>query len=85
MLQRHNNYPFVSSLPANASRFCGADGEWAVKSNYSECKPVSHESILFADNESGLPEDYSFLIYLVGYSLSLITLCVASSIFCYFK
>ncbi|TRY80003.1 hypothetical protein TCAL_07041 [Tigriopus californicus] len=69
----------------NASRECLSDGTWVSKSNYSMCTVLHLDQTLFNESESVLPHDYSFLIYLVGYSLSLIALFIACGIFFYFK
>ncbi|XP_017791686.1 PREDICTED: diuretic hormone receptor-like [Habropoda laboriosa] len=63
----------------NASRWCSFNGTWSSYSNYSLCHDVREPSI-----EGGV-EVISTTIYFVGYSISLLTLIVAVSIFLYCK
>ncbi|CAK9823186.1 Diuretic hormone receptor [Anthophora retusa] len=63
----------------NASRWCSLNGTWSSYSNYSLCHDVREPSI-----EGGV-EVISTTIYFVGYSISLLTLIVAVSIFLYCK
>ncbi|OAD55647.1 Diuretic hormone receptor [Eufriesea mexicana] len=63
----------------NASRWCRPDGIWSNYSNYSLCHNVREPAI-----EGGV-EIISTRIYFVGYSISLLTLIVAVSIFLYCK
>ncbi|CAK9809709.1 Diuretic hormone receptor [Anthophora plagiata] len=63
----------------NASRWCRPNGTWSSYSNYSLCHDVREPSI-----EGGV-EVISTTIYFVGYSISLLTLIVAVSIFLYCK
>ncbi|XP_076232518.1 diuretic hormone 44 receptor 1 isoform X3 [Calliopsis andreniformis] len=63
----------------NASRWCRLDGTWSNYSNYSLCRDLREPAI-----EGGV-EIISTTIYFIGYSLSLLTLIVAVSIFLYCK
>ncbi|XP_076673789.1 diuretic hormone 44 receptor 1 isoform X2 [Andrena cerasifolii] len=63
----------------NASRWCMSDGTWDKYSNYTLCSDVREPAI------EGSVEVISTTIYFVGYSLSLLTLIVAVSIFLYCK
>ncbi|XP_026669696.1 diuretic hormone receptor-like isoform X2 [Ceratina calcarata] len=63
----------------NASRWCDLDGTWSTYSNYSLCHNVREPAI-----EGGV-EVISTTIYFVGYSVSLLTLVIAVSIFLYCK
>ncbi|XP_067129156.1 diuretic hormone receptor-like [Centruroides vittatus] len=63
----------------NATRMCEVNGTWAEKANYSGCRA------LLAVHEDILDIKYSTTIYYIGYSLSLIALILALSIFLYFK
>lgn len=61
----------------NASRWCRIDGIWSNYSNYSLCRNLREPAI------EGGAEVISTTIYFVGYSISLITLIIAVSIFLY--
>ncbi|XP_043787865.1 diuretic hormone receptor-like isoform X1 [Apis laboriosa] len=63
----------------NASRWCRIDGVWSNYSNYSLCRNLREPAI------EGGAEVISTTIYFVGYSISLITLIIAVSIFLYCK
>ncbi|XP_053987193.1 diuretic hormone receptor isoform X2 [Hylaeus volcanicus] len=63
----------------NASRWCKPDGVWSNYTNYSLCSDVREPAI------EGGTEVISTTIYFVGYSLSLLTLVLAVSIFLYCK
>lgn len=62
----------------NASRWCWSNGTWDNYSNYSQCHDVRVPPV-----ESGV--EITTMIYIIGYSLSLISLIVAVSIFLYYK
>ncbi|XP_033220418.1 diuretic hormone receptor-like isoform X2 [Belonocnema kinseyi] len=61
----------------NASRWCMQNGTWDSYSNYSQCLNVLPKM------EAGV--EITTMIYIIGYSLSLISLIVAVSIFLYYK
>lgn len=63
----------------NASRWCRTDGIWSNYSNYSLCRNLREPAI------EGGAEVISTTIYFAGYSISLITLIIAVSIFLYCK
>lgn len=60
----------------NATKSCLSTGNWS-NSNYSSCELIKHESHTSAVAIS--------TIYLFGYSISLLALCIAIGIFIYFK
>ena len=63
----------------NASRKCLANGTWAEKTDYSNCT-------MYEPNIPVEPSgDYSDVIYMVGYALSLIALTIALIIFLKFR
>lgn len=66
-------------IVVNAHRICEPDGHWNGYSNYSMCKPLKDKPVV--DEQV----DYTFYIYLSGYSLSLIALFIACTTFLYFK
>ncbi len=80
----------------NASRECLPGGVWEDKTNYSQCQPLmeaesggggaggggrgGHGGAALDDGG-----DYTFVVYLTGYSFSLVALLIACSTFVYFK
>ena len=70
--------PFHFSCIENASRMCLANGTWSEKTDYSNCSMF--EPILEVKNG-----DYSDVIYMVGYAVSLIALTIALFIFLKFR
>ncbi|VVC33433.1 GPCR, family 2, diuretic hormone receptor,GPCR, family 2, extracellular hormone receptor domain,GPCR [Cinara cedri] len=64
----------------NASRYCKADGVWNSFSDYMKCKALETNEML--PDESIL---YTSYFYYGGYTISLVALVVAVSIFVYFK
>lgn len=75
-LNKNNNFFFTE----NASRYCKADGVWAGSSDYMNCKPL--ESIQPYQDPSIV---YTSYFYYGGYTISLVALVAAVSIFIYFK
>ncbi len=85
----------VSLSPDNASRACNPDARWHNRSDYSQCKPLRDQVLLdigpdgddlgLGGGDGGGGSDYTFAIYLTGYSLSLVALLIACSAFLYFK
>lgn len=69
----------IRLVTENASRWCSFDGSWSNYSNYSLCRDVREPAI------DGGVEVISTTIYFVGYSISLLTLIIAVSIFLYCK
>ncbi len=69
----------------NASRLCHGNGTWDSYSNYTLCKALPLMAPDASDAGSRAAADYTFAIYLVGYSLSLVALLIACSAFLYFK
>ncbi|XP_066996249.1 diuretic hormone receptor-like [Anabrus simplex] len=67
----------------NASRYCFSNGTWAGYTNYTLCL----NTISTQPPQSDQPEiiEISSTLYYAGYSLSLVALIVAISIFLYFK
>ncbi|GAB6033343.1 hypothetical protein CHUAL_013110 [Chamberlinius hualienensis] len=63
----------------NARKHCYADGSWANYSDYSDCKPLED-----LETNSG-EEELTRLIYLIGYSASLVAVIIALVIFLNFK
>lgn len=64
----------------NASRLCKSDGVWESFSDYMNCKPL--------DTNELLPDPsvvYTTYFYYGGYTISLVALVAAVSIFVYFK
>ncbi|XP_014673901.1 PREDICTED: vasoactive intestinal polypeptide receptor 1-like [Priapulus caudatus] len=78
-------YELVPPIPVNASRFCGGDGTWQ-KSNYSQCHLAAivlgekEEIFASASHLYGI-----FVIYWLGYGLTLIVLATSLFIFMYFR
>ena len=68
----------ILNFSENASRWCWENGTWDNHSNYSQCRDVRLPAV-----ESEV--EITTMIYIVGYSLSLISLIVAVSIFLYYK
>lgn len=66
----------------NATRMCEANGSWAEKANYDGCEPILPVHEQYPDL---LDVKHTSTIYYIGYSLSLIALIIALSIFLYFK
>ncbi|KAF0289547.1 Diuretic hormone receptor [Amphibalanus amphitrite] len=64
-----------------ASRYCHVNGTWDATANYSDCIPLFSE-VLPPPDEFRRSE-YTSIIYLIGYSLSLASLTVATAIFAY--
>ena len=69
---------FLCDITENASRMCLANGTWSEKTDYSNCSMF--EPILEVKNG-----DYSDVIYMVGYAVSLIALTIALFIFLKFR
>ena len=75
----------------NASRFCHADGSWAKKADYDNCTAIEANQA----NDAGAAgaaaaaatanADYTEIIYVCGYTLSLVALLIACGMFLYFK
>jgi len=63
----------------NASRFCHANGTWSLYTNYSACRDITNATAL----ETGI--EVTTTLYYVGYTLSLVALILAVSVFLYFK
>ncbi|XP_014253744.1 diuretic hormone receptor-like isoform X2 [Cimex lectularius] len=65
----------------NASRYCFPNGTWSTYTNYNACQATVPENMV--------PEMPwvvgASTIYCIGYSISLVALCVAVWIFIYFK
>jgi len=59
--------------------------EWASKSNYGACVPRATENALEVEALPMNHYEVLSLIYLCGYSISLVALVVATTIFIYFK
>jgi hypothetical protein len=79
------NFYFLFS--DNATRGCSADGIWDDQANYGSCKPIVNPPSPTCDTTTSpyLCNDYSMLIYSVGYTLSLVTLIIALIIFISFR
>ena len=82
---------FFIYFSGNATRQCSIDGVWEEKSHYDDCKPLIDPDdgggprITCENSTIPLCNDYSMLIYSIGYSLSLITLLMALIIFISFR
>ncbi|XP_014234213.1 diuretic hormone receptor-like [Trichogramma pretiosum] len=63
-----------------ASRWCLEDGSWESYSNYSRCRELK---LVSPEAEDGV--EITTQLYLVGYSLSFVTLLVAVSIYLYYR
>ncbi|XP_037090345.1 diuretic hormone receptor-like [Pollicipes pollicipes] len=68
----------------NASRYCHENGTWEERANYSDCIKAYNQKV-FNEADSYQQSEFTSLIYLAGYSLSLITLSIATWIFSYCK
>ncbi|GFS29827.1 diuretic hormone receptor [Trichonephila inaurata madagascariensis] len=69
-------------LSENATRECHANGTWAARSDYSECRPLDQKDESF-ENLWDIKDAHT--IYSIGYGLSLIALVIALWIFLYFR
>ena len=79
---------FFLYFSGNATRQCSIDGLWEEKGHYDDCIPVQLPPDGPGPCENStipLCNDYSMLIYSIGYSLSLITLLMALIIFISFR
>ena len=79
---------FFNYFSGNATRQCSLDGVWEEKGHYDDCIPVQLPPDGPGPCENStipLCNDYSMLIYSIGYSLSLITLLMALIIFISFR
>ncbi|KAG8196946.1 hypothetical protein JTE90_009005 [Oedothorax gibbosus] len=65
----------------NATRECLSNGTWALRADYSECRPLPQNDSL----DVLLDVEGAFIIYVIGYGLSLIALAIAVFIFLYFR
>ena len=66
----------------NASLMCTSDGSWFNKSDYDNCKPLEAPYTpgdVQCDNVTHpyLCNDYSMMIYSIGYTMSLVSLIIA--------
>lgn len=65
----------------NASRYCRPGGVWDDQSDYMHCQPLETNNPMYPD-PSVL---YTSYFYYGGYTISLVALVAAVSIFVYFK
>ncbi|XP_055938672.1 diuretic hormone receptor-like isoform X2 [Argiope bruennichi] len=75
-----NRVPYDTTQ--NATRECHANGTWAARSDYSECRPLDQKDESF---EVLWDVKDAHTIYSIGYGLSLIALAIALWIFMYFS
>ncbi|GFQ88830.1 diuretic hormone receptor [Trichonephila clavata] len=75
-----NRVPYDTTQ--NATRECHANGTWAPRSDYSECRPLDQKDESF-ENLWDIKDAHT--IYSIGYGLSLIALVIALWIFLYFS
>ncbi|GBL78479.1 Diuretic hormone receptor [Araneus ventricosus] len=77
---------FLNRVPydtmQNATRECHANGTWAARSDYSECRPLEQKDESF---EVLWDVKDAHTIYSIGYGISLIALAIALWIFMYFS
>lgn len=64
----------------NATRWCHEDHGWDNVTNYTAC-----HNLLGDENEFVPGVEVTSMIYFVGYTLSLVALAVAVTLFLYFK
>ena len=72
----------------NASRFCHADGSWAKKADYDNCTALVEAEVKAGGAGAAAAaanSDYTEIIYVCGYTLSLVALLIACGMFLYFK
>ncbi|KAK8784241.1 hypothetical protein V5799_009394 [Amblyomma americanum] len=69
---------FSGNVPENVTRQCWQNGSWAIRSDYSNCRPILEGAT--ADTQVD-----ETLLYYIGYGLSLCALTLALWIFFYFK
>ncbi|XP_054286295.1 diuretic hormone receptor-like [Macrosteles quadrilineatus] len=70
-------------ISKNATRWCHSNGSWDEYSDFSSCSPVSGV-------ESTLPKllspvEITTILYITGYTVSLVALLLAVTVFVYFK
>lgn len=65
----------------NASRHCKLNGVWESSSDYMNCRALDLHSSLYPDPSIV----YTSYFYYGGYTISLVALVAAVSIFVYFK
>jgi len=65
----------------NASRRCQSNGVWENFSDYMSCRPLDTSSPFYPDPSIV----YTSYFYYGGYTISLVALVAAVSIFVYFK
>ncbi|XP_025422368.1 diuretic hormone receptor-like isoform X3 [Sipha flava] len=65
----------------NASRYCKSDGVWDEHSDYMHCRPLETNNPMYPDPSVV----YTSYFYYGGYTISLVALVAAVSIFVYFK
>ena len=73
------NKLFTFIVPDNASRACLPDGTWHNYSDFTKCPELNGLGY------EPVPTDYTYHIYIIGYSISLIALFVSLAVFLYFK
>ncbi|XP_074597183.1 diuretic hormone receptor-like isoform X2 [Brevipalpus obovatus] len=73
--------PYDSSQ--NATRECLANGEWANRSSYDKCSPITHEELELIRDIWNVRD--ASMIYYFGYGLSLLAVTLAILIFLYCK
>ncbi|XP_074597185.1 diuretic hormone receptor-like isoform X4 [Brevipalpus obovatus] len=67
----------------NATRECLANGEWANRSSYDKCSPITHEELELIRDIWNVRD--ASMIYYFGYGLSLLAVTLAILIFLYCK
>ena len=73
-------------LAGLASRWCLPNGTWSRYSNYSLCRDVQGEGAgAEGDGPEGWSVELTYMLYQVGYALSLVALFFAVLIFVSFK
>lgn len=75
----HTNKFYFSE---NATRYCDYNSKWDNYTNYAQCNHVVEPTGI---SEFEIIVELPTIIYYVGYTLSLISLLFAVSVFIYFK
>lgn len=74
-------YQMLLFFTENASRRCKSNGVWENSSDYMNCRPLDTNNPLYPDPSIV----YTSYFYYGGYTISLVALVAAVSIFVYFK
>ena len=72
-----------NSFVDNITKQCLEDGGWANYTNYEAC--LNHQIAPPVDPDLGPVTEWEVLIFLLGYSVSIISLLFAIFIFMYFR